>query len=135
MADDWNASVSKAQKILGKDAKIPQPKFLSKFASDYSASWAAFLKAREDLEAKVLAMQDLESKTKNLMQQFSDKLESDDFGLDDDNKDDVKKIKDALEILVGFWDTRIKVRDENIKNLDELDKHLMNIRKYKQKDA
>ncbi len=132
MADDWNASSAKAQKILGKDAKIPQPKFLSKAGSEYTAAWAAFMKARQDLEAKVLDMQNLESKMKNTFKQFEDSIEETDFGLDEKNKDDAKKIKDAQAILMGYCDTVIGFRDEAIKNLDELDKHLMNIAKYKQ---
>ncbi len=132
MADDWGASLAKAQKILGKDAKIPQPKFLGKASSDYGAAWAAFKKAREDLEAKVLDMQNLESKMKNTIKQFEDSIEEAEFGLDDKNKDDAKKIKDAQAILMGYCDNLIGIRDQAIKDLGELDKHLMNIAKYKQ---
>ncbi len=132
MADDWGTSAAKAQKILGKDAKIPQPKFIGKAASDYEAAWTAFKKARADLEAKVLDMQNLESKVKNSVKQFEDSIEETDFGLDGKNKDDAKKIADAQAILTGYCDNLIAIRDQAIKDLGELDKHLMNIAKYKQ---
>jgi hypothetical protein len=132
MADDWNASAAKAQKILGKDAKIPQPKFVGKAAADWAAAWVAFKKAREDLEAKVLDMQNLESKMMNTVKQFEDSIEETNFGLDEKNKDDAKKVKDAQAILMGYCDAVIAVRQQAIKDLGELDKHLMNINKYKQ---
>jgi hypothetical protein len=129
----WDAAKAKAQKILGKDAKIPEPKFLPKLQSEFDAAWNAYTKSRDDLEAKILALQKTFSNGKLTVQQFGDKLEDEDFGLDEKNKDDAKKIKDAGDVLKEWWQSVMDLADENIKQLDDLDKHLVDFKKYKPK--
>ncbi len=131
MATEWDGAKAKALKILGKDAKIPDPKFLGKLQSDVNAAYGAYNKSRDDLEAKILAMQKAMSDAKLTVKQFADKLDDEDFGLDEKNKDDAKKIKDAQAIFDAWAENIYKNVNDDIRELDELDKHLVDYKKYK----
>jgi hypothetical protein len=135
MAVTWDTAKSKAIKILGKDAKIPEPKAIGKLGGDLNAAWDAYHKSRDDLEDKVLDLQKMSASLKLTLQQFADKIDDEDFGLDEKNKEDAKKIKEAQSMFDDWSKYLIDVADSNIDNLEELDKHLVNIKKYKQKQA
>jgi hypothetical protein len=133
MADKWDAAKAKAQQILGKDAKIPEPKFIPKSQAEIGTAYDAYEKSRDDLEAKILALQKVFSNAKLVTKQFADKLDDEDFGLDEKNKDDAKKIKDAQAIFKGWYQNVFDNVDSNIDGLGDLDKHLVDFRKYKPK--
>jgi hypothetical protein len=135
MASQWDAAKAKAQQILGKDAKIPDPKFIPKLQADHDAAFAAYNKARDDLEAKILALQKALSNGKLTVKQFAEKLDDEDFGLDPKSKDDAKKLKDAQAIFKGWSQNVYDIADTNIDGLDELDKHLVDFKKYKLKSG
>jgi hypothetical protein len=135
MARLWDAAKAKAQKILGKDAKIPDPKFLDKLQADFGTAFDAYAKSRDDLEGKILEMQKVCANIKLSVKQFADKLDDEDFGLDEKNKDDAKKIKDAQSIFKDWWQNIIDIADGNIDGLEELDKHLIDFKKYKPKST
>jgi predicted esterase YcpF (UPF0227 family) len=135
MASQWDAAKAKAQQILGKDAKIPDPKFLPKLQAEHDAAFNAYSKARDELEAKLLEMQKAWSNGKLTVKQFADKLDDEDFGLDAKNKDDAKKLKDAHAIFAGWAQNVADIADTNISGLEDLDKHLIDFKKYKPKQG
>jgi len=131
MLENWATIKAKALKILGKDAVIPDPKFISKLNADFEAKAATWRKAREEMEAQVLEFQNVQSKNRNLIQQFADKLSGDDFQLDTKDKENVKKIKEAQGLFDSEFKDVLSDLDDAIKGFGELDKHLMFLRKYK----
>ena len=135
MADNFDAAKAKAQKILGKDAKIPVPKSLDKLQSDWFVAYDAYEKSRDDLEAKILTLQKAGVNAKLTLQQYGDKLDDEDFGLDEKNKDDAKKIKDAHDILDAWLQNLFKNVDADVDGLAELVKHLVDFKKYKPKQT
>ena len=131
--DGWDAAAAKATKILGDKAKIPKPKAaIDKGIADSMKAWDAFAKAREDLEAKILALVNADSAAVNAIEQFRDTIDENDLGLDKKNKDDSKKIADGKKILLDFLDAGLKNAQDNMKNERDLNKHLANIKNYKQ---
>ncbi len=133
MADNFASAKAKAQKILGKDAKIPDAKFIPKLQSDTDSAFAAYRKTCDDLETKILELQKTMAGAKLTIKQFAEKLDDENFGLDEKNKDDAKKIKDAQALFDAWSDDLGKQIDGDISALDDLDKHLMDFRKYKPK--
>jgi hypothetical protein len=131
VADTFASAKAKAAKILGKDAKLPDGKGIPKLQTETDAAFSAYQKSCDDLEAKILALQKALSNAKLTIKQIGEKIEDDDFGLDEKNKDDAKKIKEAHDIFSGWSDDKSKTVDDDIKALDELDKHVMDFKKYK----
>jgi hypothetical protein len=132
MAKDWDSIKAEALKILGPKAKIPEPKGnLHKTRDHFTKAVAAFVKSRGDLEDKVLEMQDGLSSATNLYKQLLAQVEKSDFGLDEKNKDDAKKIDQAEKLISDFINERLKGWTQDIKDLDELDKHMIQLAKYK----
>ena len=66
----------------------------------------------------------------NSLEQFRARIEKNDFKLD--AKKDAKKIQQAQKILTGELDAGIKELKGHDKMLDELDKHMIQLGKYKQ---
>jgi len=135
MADNWSATKAKAQKILGKGAKIPEPRSLDKLRDDWWAAFAEYQKACEGLEDKILALQKAGASVKLTLKQFGDKLDDEGFGLSEKDKEDAKKIKDAHDVLMEWVQDMQKGIDDDIDGLDELDKHVIDFRKYKPKQT
>ncbi len=134
MADEWDAAVKAAQKILGDNGKIPKisPAIAKAAAADHK-SYAEFKKVREELKVKLLATQDTSAIWKDALEQFQDEIDEDNLGLDPKkNKDDAQKIVAARKVLSAPIQGGIDTIDKDIKNLRELDRHLMNLMNYKQ---
>jgi mannitol/fructose-specific phosphotransferase system IIA component (Ntr-type) len=132
MADSWEAASKSASKILGDKGKIPKySAAVPKAAAAEGKAFDDFKKSREDLKSKLLALQNADEAHKNAISQFQDTIDEEDFGLDRKNKDEAKKIAEAQKILSGWLQEQIDVGVENVKNLKELDKHLMSLSNYK----
>ena len=129
----WNKTVADAKKILGNTAKIPEQRvqLAIKFALESNKVWDGFNALREAMKKKILEQQNADSKVMNTLHQAWDEIQESDFGLDDSKPDDKKKIAQATAVFNKFFTDTKKTWDENDKNIDELDKHLMNIAKYK----
>src|SRR3954469_11748733 len=130
MADSWDTTKAAALKVLGKQAKIPEPKAMTKAYADLQKASAAFDKSREDLEDKLVTLQNADSAIGNVYKQFGTLIEKADFGLDAKSKEDTKKIEEAKKILGGYVDKVTDAQEKNVKNLTELDKHVILISKY-----
>ena len=130
---EWDKALSDAKRVLGNTAKINDKRMQAviKSALDAQKVWDSFDTLREGIKKKLLELQNAESKVKNGLVQADDEISDDDYGLDDKKPDEKKKIDQAQAIFSKFFKETQKTMDGNIKNLDELDKHLMNISKYK----
>jgi deoxyribodipyrimidine photolyase len=132
MADNWDGADKEAMKVLGEKAKMPKwPAAVDKAKAGEDKTFDEFDKVRQDLKKKLVAEQDAVEKLKDALSQFQDEIEGNNFGLDPKNKDDKKKIDSARRILSGKIEEYMDTRDDDFKNLKELDKHLVNIADYK----
>jgi hypothetical protein len=132
MADSWEAASKSALKILGDKGKIPKySAAVPKAAAAEAKAFDDFKKSREELKSKLLGLQNGGEAHKNAVSQFQDTIDEEDFGLDRKNKDEAKKIAEAQKILSGWLQEQIDVGEQNVKNLKELDKHLMSLSNYK----
>jgi hypothetical protein len=129
----WDKTLADAKKALGTSAKVPDGKMAGVIAkgNDVLKAYTQFSTSREGIKKTLLALQDAASTYKNALAQAEEEISDDDYGLDDKSPDDKKKIGQAQALFKKFFQTREQVADTNIKNLDELDKHLMNLSKYK----
>jgi hypothetical protein len=135
MANNFDTARAKAIKALGKDAKVPDNKALDKTIGDVFAAYDAFDKSRDDMQAKILVLQKALASHKLTMKQFIDKLDDEDFGLDEKNKDDAKKIKEAQGYFDDWASSKMDLMESDIDGREELDKHVIDFRKYKLKQT
>jgi hypothetical protein len=131
MGTKWDAAKAKAQKALGKDAKIPEPKGFDKVQTDWFVAYTSYESARDALEDKILTLQKAGSNARLTLKQYSEKIDDEDFGLNEKDKDDAKKIKDAQDAISDWVNNILKNVQDDIDGLDELDKHLIDFKKYK----
>jgi prefoldin subunit 5 len=127
----WETAKASAMKVLGEKGKIPEPKTLDKAGEGLDKAFEAFSKSRDDLEEKLVGLQDADSAVSHAFDQFGTLVEKSDLGLDLKNKDDAKKITQAKKILTDYVTTVTKAQEANNKNLKELDKHMILLSKYK----
>ena len=131
---DWDKARAQALKILGDGAEVPErPDTVSKAIKAFAEMSKAFTAAREACEGKLLEMDNANAAFLNAVQQFKARVEKSDFKLDP--KKDAKKIQQAQGILAGELDLAIKELQVNDKLLDELDKHMIQLGKYKQSSS
>ena len=132
----WDAAKAAALKILGPDAEVPDvPNNLLSQGDTLQKANDAFDKAREDCEAKLLAVQNVNDSIRNGIKQFLAHIEKSDFKLDAKNPQDQKKIQQARKILVDKINFAIKAYSDDDKMLDEVDKHLVQLGKYSPKGS
>ena len=132
MGADWDKAKASALKILGEKAKVPDMAGTVETAHQtFDKAIEEFNKSREECEAKILAMENSNDSVKNAMKQFLATIEKSDFDLDSKSKDDLTKIQKARKLLTDALDRYIKGYEKNDKMLDELDKHIIQLGKYK----
>ena len=125
---------AKALKILGDGAKVPDvsAKVLKVFGESNEAQ-KVFFTSRDDCVEKVAALDDKITGCVNALEHFRAEIEREDFELDP--KKDAKKIKQAKALLFAEVDAQIKACKSDDKSLDELDRHLVLLKKYKPSPA
>ena len=96
----WKAAKSEAEKTIGKQGKLPKPKGDLVALMDAANKAARKVMAERDtMEGSVLALQDAFSKVYDASESYSDIVDASNFGLDEDDKDQAKKIDDAKKTL------------------------------------
>jgi hypothetical protein len=129
---DWYTTVAKAQAVVGKEGKIPPPKAdLRKYVGETYRTYDDYKKSVGALQGKILALQNALSAWRNALKQVDDQMSRESFGLDGKTAEGKRKIEQAQKILGDWLESCIKSADADIKNLDELDKHSLNVKKYK----
>src|SRR3954447_14457511 len=115
----YDKAKAAAEKVLGKGAKVPDiPPAIEKASDALQKANEAFNKSREDLEAKLIDVQNAYDAIKNLTKQFEAKMEKEDFGLDSEKKDDAKKIQQARKLMTDMLSLGIKNIGDHEKTLD-----------------
>jgi hypothetical protein len=130
MADGWDNAEKQALKILGDKGKIPEPKMKTYYAGAAKA-WDAFDKARDDIEAKLTDLEGAFEKVSSAIDQYEAKLEKDDLGLNPKDKDDAKKIDQAMGILLDWVKSSEKAWEADIKDLKQIARHVIQLGGYK----
>ena len=126
----YKDATAKALKILGDGAKVPPVSDkVIKYFSESNEAQAAFIASRDDCVEKVAALDDKMTSCINALEHFRVEIEKEDFELD--AKKDAKKIKQAKAFLFAAVDAEIKSCKSDDKSLDELDRHLVLLKKYK----
>lgn len=122
----------RASKILGDKGKIPPEKGdMQKAYDDIVKVAADFKKARDALEETIVEVQKATEIWIVIAKQNKTVLSKDSFGLDEKDKEDGKKIKEAQTFFSSSLEAGIKtfVQHENV--ITELDKHCIEMGKYK----
>lgn len=128
---DWDKAKAQALKTLGDGAEIPDlADPILKASKAFTDAQTAFKSSREACEGKLLEVDNANAAMLNALEQFRARIEKNEFKLD--AKKDAKKIQQAQKILTGELDGAIKGLKANDKMLDELDKHMIQLGKYKQ---
>jgi hypothetical protein len=131
-AKSFDDATEQAKKVFGDHADIPPPKNdPEKLRDSFDKAAGEFDGARDTVEAKLLAMENAISTFKNGMKQNAAIYERANFGLNDKSKDDAKKIKLAQKIFSDYFTNGHSRADRELKMLDELDKHVIQLGKYK----
>ena len=129
----WDNAVKAAMKILGDKGKIPKVNpAIAKARTVDEKAFDEFSKVRDELKKKVLASRDAQQLAKDAIEQYQDEIVESNLGLNARDKEDLKKIQEARKVLSDALQDSIDIADSNLKNLRELDKHLMSLMNYKQ---
>jgi hypothetical protein len=125
-----------ATKILGDKAKFPKERGdLDKAFDDVVKAGDAFHAVVDSLEDKILDVQKLAETYIVIAKQNMEVFSKDDFGLDEKSKDDAKKIKSAQQLYSSQINQRLKIWNDRLKVINELDKHCVEMGKYKSPKA
>jgi hypothetical protein len=124
----WDVATAKALKILGDGAKVPKLRIRSRLPKTKPPKPLRCSTPDACVE-KLADLDDTITSYANTVEHFRAEIEKDDFELD--AKKDAKKIKQAKAILFGVLDGEIKSCKDDDKSLDELDRHLVLLKKYK----
>jgi hypothetical protein len=88
--------IEDARKVLGDGATIEKPKAdFDKINDAMKDALGKFRSTRDDLEARLMALEDGWSRWQNAVRQTAAQYEGETFGLDPKDKSDAKKIKQA----------------------------------------
>jgi hypothetical protein len=130
----WSNIKQQALKILGDGAEVPDlPDSVDKAMDNWDKAYVAFKAARDDCEKALLETDNANSAHMNALQQFRARIEKNNFKLDD--KKDAKKIQQVQKLLTAAIDEGIKSDKTNDKAIDELERHLVQLGKYKQSSS
>src|SRR5262249_33860632 len=122
--------ITKAKKVLGDDAKFPPIKVnLDDLEKKIGETWEKFDEGRDKLETLLKAHEDALDSFANGLKLVGDAYVVDDFGLDE--KKDAKKIKQAQQGFAAFFAGEKQQSAKIDKVIDELQKHLVQLEKYK----
>jgi hypothetical protein len=122
----------KANKVLGGGATMPAQKVdMQDLLDKRSDAFTKFSKGRDDLGDLLEKNEDAIDAVKNGLKRLAAGYEANNFGLDPKKKDDAKKIEQARKMFSGFFDGSLKNLEHDEKAIDELQKHLVQLSKYK----
>jgi hypothetical protein len=123
---EWADARAEAQKVLGKDGKLPKPRTdPERLYDDVNAKGQTFNKAIEAVERALLERETAFAKIILAWKQYADIIKGSDFELDP--KGGAKQIAQAQKILLeAITDITEKVSDK-IAILDKLDQIVTNL--------
>ncbi len=129
LLDDEEA---KAKKVLGDAAKFPDRKVdIGELGKKQKEAFEAFYKARDEMGGLLESCANTTDAVINGVKRLSVSYEKNNFGLDEKKKDDAKKIKQAQKNFSGFFKEEVATLSRIENTVDELEKHLVQLSKYK----
>lgn len=127
---EFEKAKANAVKILGKDGKLPKtPGDLAKDLAAFNKANQENVAARNEFEAKILAVKQAASKAADTANAYKDVFEGSDFGLDPKNKDQKKQIDQATKLLTDALDSDIKELQTLKTVLENVMKQIASIKK------
>jgi hypothetical protein len=116
-------AVAAAQKILGKDGKIPKPRAdLAALGAAWVKAGQAFRKSIADLEASLQALEKATTSTRDGYKQYADLIQKSNFDLDESDDDNEKKITSARQLIIDAIQDGQKISDKSLDILGKLDR-------------
>jgi hypothetical protein len=133
ISNDWNQTLAGAKKILGPSGKVSAGKMgaVFKSADDGNKQSTHFEAARAAIEKVIADMQAAAAKVKIALSQADDEISDDDYNLDPKKPDEKKKIDQVQTLFSKFFADQKAVMDDYNKTLDDLDRHIIQLKKYK----
>lgn len=129
---DWSDAVAAANKVLGKDGKLPKPRVdPTSMYPIVTKAWEAFNATRETLEKNLLEVENAFTQSKNTFKQYADLVDGDDFGLKEDDADDKKRIETVTDIILKALKNLENKCDEQVESLSKLDRIITDLRRLK----
>jgi len=123
----WTAAVAKAKKTLGKTAKMPTPSTDPLTLIDAANKALDGLnKSREALVQQIESYKDSVDEVKNGMTSYSSKIAKADFGLNQKDPEDKKKLDQARKVLTDAVTKIVNECKDAHDSVDELDKQVEN---------
>jgi hypothetical protein len=127
---DFDKAKAAAMKILGKDANFPKlPGSLSKDEEAVQKAGAEAVKARDDFEAKLLALKKALGDKLDTADTYKDIFEGTDFGLDAKDAKQKKQIDDATKVLTAPLTEDMKDLEKQKSVMDQTIKQIAGIAK------
>ena len=128
----WKESKATAEKLLGKDGKLPKPRVdIGTIYDPIQKAWEAWDKSKGDLESKTLSVQKGLADAKLVCTQYFDMIDGNDFGLKKDDPNDKKRIEAVTKILKTELQHLQSIFDQGIEELAKLDRVLTNLDRLK----
>jgi hypothetical protein len=129
---EWKKAKAEVEKQLGKKGKLPKPRGDVVAAMESAGKpYAKLLSQRDAMESTILEFRDAVAKVADAAESYSDIINASNFGLDEDDKEQAKQIKDAQQQLTGVlggiadFSKKMSVNLEGInKMLAEIDKQI-----------
>jgi hypothetical protein len=119
-----------AKKILGDDATMPDEKVdVTALEKKYVDQGKEFQKGAEDLKDQLEKLDDALDAAKNGVKRLAAAYQTADFGLDE--KKDAKKVGQGRQLFSAFFAKVLSEYADYEKTVDELQKHLIQLNKYK----
>ena len=128
----WSDAVAAAQKVLGKEGKLPKARVdIASLFPAFDKAFGAFDNSRASLEKTLLDLENVLSQMKNTIKQYADMVDGNDFGLDEDKPDDKKKIDQATDIMMKIFKKGQENCDAYLDELSKLDRLVTNLNRLK----
>jgi hypothetical protein len=129
---DLEDAKAKAEKVLGKGAEMPKERVdLAKLFDNIDKCHDKFSALSGQLEDAIVECENSLSEFGNAVKQNSAIYEKNDFGLNSKRPNEEKLIKQAQAIMAAAFAAQQKTLATSTKTLDELDKHVIQLSKYK----
>jgi len=133
LGDDWQQVQRAVVKAIDSGYSLECSKISAalKAADEANKATPAFDAAKDALEKQIIEKQNNVSRLENLLAQAAAQMATEDFGLDPRKPEDKKKIQRAQALFKNFFAEQKHRLDGINRGLDELDKHVIQMRKYK----
>jgi hypothetical protein len=129
-------AIANAQKTLGKEGKIPKPKSdMAALGAAWTKAGQAFRKSITDLQTSLQALEKVTTLTRDGYKQYAGVIKDSDFGLDDGDDENKKKIDCAKKVILDAIQDGTDISDKSLSNLDKLCKIVSDLNRLNDLDV